>query len=106
MALVVEGRIREPAAADAVVSDVRVSDDLAYAQVYLRIVGNDDAARRARVLDAMERASGYLRREVGKSLRLRHVPELRFEWDETIDHALRIEALLAEEGGAKPTEGS
>src|SRR5690606_31863747 len=74
---------------------VKVSTDLRQAVVYWSMYGADDATRRetARGLAA---ASGYIKRELGRTLHLRHVPELRFVYDEAIDRGDRIERLLRE----------
>jgi ribosome-binding factor A len=97
MELLLRGVVRDPAAADCYVSAVEVSDDLRHARVYLRLLrmGVDDAARR-RAVEALQRASGFLRRELAPRLRMKYQPELRFEWDEGVDRAARIEELLSE----------
>jgi len=55
-----------------------------------------DSDRQDRVVEALRRASGFLRREIGHRLQLRHVPSLEFYWDEVVDSALRIESILDE----------
>jgi ribosome-binding factor A len=56
------------------------------------------------VTEALNRAAPYLRHELSPRLKLKYLPELRFYWDEEIDRASRIEALLSEIGreGQKP----
>jgi len=46
------------------------------------------------VLAGLRRAGGFLRREMGRQLQLRRVPEIRWYWDETLSHTDKIEALL------------
>jgi ribosome-binding factor A len=53
---------------------------------------------------ALQHASGFLRHEVGQAMRLRIVPELRFQYDETLERAARLEALIAQ-ANAKPKDG-
>ena len=98
MDVLIRGEVRHPDAAGVVVSTVKVSDDLRHARVYVRVVdGQDvDAARQKRVVKAMERASGFLRGEIGRRVGLKYTPELQFFWDEGVDHALRVESLLDE----------
>lgn len=95
MDLLLRGAVHDPRARDVHVSDVDVTADLGLARVYVRVTGSggDEAARHA-VVDAMTRASGFLRRELGKRLRLRRVPELEFAWDDVVDDARRIESTL------------
>lgn len=96
MDLLLRGSVREPAAKDVVVSAVRVTDDLSIARIYVRVLEEIDADRQEQVVDALERASGFLRRELGHRLQLRHVPSLEFYWDDVVDSALRIESILDE----------
>ncbi|AKF06242.1 30S ribosome-binding factor RbfA [Sandaracinus amylolyticus] len=97
MDLLLRGAIRDPDVQGAVVSAVDVTNDLSVARVWLRALEGDvDAARRKRLVSAMKRAGGFIRRELGRTLQVRRVPELRFEWDEGADRAARVEALLDE----------
>lgn len=108
MDLLLRGSVRDPAAKDVVVSAVRVTDDLSIARVYVRVLEEIGSARQDDVVDALGRATGFLRRELGHRLQLRHVPSLEFYWDDVVDSALRIESILdeiREEPGAG-SEGS
>ncbi|MBW2375175.1 MAG: 30S ribosome-binding factor RbfA [Deltaproteobacteria bacterium] len=96
MELMLRGSVRDPAARDVVVSAVRMTDDLSIARVYVRVLEEIDSDRQDAVVEALDRASGFLRREIGQKLQLRHVPKLEFYWDEVVDSALRIESILDE----------
>jgi ribosome-binding factor A len=96
MDLLLRGSVRDPAAQDVVISEVRMTDDLSIARVYVRVLEEIDPERQQGVVAALERASGFLRRELGHRLELRHVPALEFYWDDVVDSALRIESILAE----------
>jgi len=108
MELMLRGSVRDPAAKDVVVSAVRMTDDLSIARVYVRVLEEIDSDRQDRVVEALRRASGFLRREIGQRLQLRHVPSLEFYWDEVVDSALRIESILDEirEDPSAGSEGS
>ena len=108
MELLLRGSVRDPAAKDVVVSAVRMTDDLSIARVYVRVLEEIDSDRQEAVVDALGRASGFLRREIGQRLQLRHVPALEFFWDDVVDSALRIESILDEirEEPDAGTEGS
>ncbi len=84
---------RDPRIGLVTVTDVRVSADLQRAAVAFVVHG--DAAQRAQTLEGLTAATGAMRRRVGEALRLRSVPELVFEPDEGLEHAQRIERLLA-----------
>ena len=89
--------VKDPKAAGAVVTRVEMTADLRTARVHVRTLGvTDDATRRRELIGALRRASGLLRREVGRRLGLRYAPELRFTYDEGVDHTSHIEKLLAE----------
>lgn len=108
MDLLLRGSLRDPAASEVVISAVRVTDDLSIARVYVRVLEEIGADRQEQVVEALGRATGFLRRELGHRLQLRHVPALEFYWDDVVDSALRIESILEEirdeTGGG--TEGS
>jgi len=108
MELMLRGSVRDPAAKDVVVSAVRMTDDLSIARVYVRVLEEIGSDRQDAVVDALGRASGFLRREIGQRLQLRHVPSLEFYWDDVVDSALRIESILDEirEEPDAGTEGS
>ncbi len=92
--LLLRGMVRDPGVRGVVVSDVRLSDDLRNARVYVRLLEEASPEQRERVIDALTRATGHIRRAVGSELQLRRVPDLKFYWDELIDDALRMEALI------------
>jgi len=108
MELLLRGGVHDPAARDVVVSAVTMTDDLSIARVYVRVLEEVGLDRQDAVVEALRRATGFLRREIGHRLQLRHVPSLEFYWDDVVDSALRIESILdeiREEPGAEP-EGS
>lgn len=96
MELVLRGQIREPGVAGAVVQSVAVTADLGVATIYLRTLEEPTPARKKALLRGFGRARGFLRSTIGKRLGLRTSPELRFVWDDGVDHALRIDELLHE----------
>lgn len=97
MEMVLRGAVRDPRAQQAIVTDVKVSPDLRYARVYVRVLEDDVSDRRRRgVVEALGGAGKFMRREMGKRLHLKQIPELQFEWDDVIDDALRVERVLHE----------
>lgn len=103
--LLAHGDLRDPALAGrpVTVTEVRMSPDLRRATAYIMPLGGDDPAA---VLDGLGRAGAYLRREVGRRVRLKFVPEVDFELDATFDHADRIEALITEARRADGDDGA
>jgi ribosome-binding factor A len=93
----VRGAVRDPNAADVCVTAVKVSDDLSHARVYVRLLrAAVDDEMQQRAVRALNHAAGFLRRELAPLIKLKYQPELRFFWDEGVDRAARIEALLSE----------
>ncbi|MEW5795455.1 MAG: 30S ribosome-binding factor RbfA [Candidatus Zixiibacteriota bacterium] len=73
---------------------VRLSDDLRHARVYYSYLGQ--ASDRAMIEEYLMRERGRLRSLVGRSLRIRHIPELDFKFDPSVETGVRIEQLLEE----------
>lgn len=74
------------------VMDVTVDRELEVAKVFISTFRGE--AVRDEVMQGLSKASGFLRRELGKRIHLRNTPELRFIWDETLSEADRIDALI------------
>jgi len=97
LAALLAGDVKDPGAAGAIVTRVEMTNDLRNAKVFVRLLeGGDKEDHRKRLLDALGRARGMLRREVTQRLSLRHAPELSFRYDEGLDHTVRVEQILAE----------
>ncbi|NGZ05740.1 MAG: 30S ribosome-binding factor RbfA [Magnetococcales bacterium] len=91
-AMLQRGEVHDPRIALSMVSitEVTLSRDLHYAVVYFTVMGQE----LAEVHQGLNRAAGFLRAQVGRTLGLRHAPELRFEPDLSFKRADRIEQLL------------
>ncbi len=86
------GGVHDPRVTAVTLTAVRVSDDLRHAWIdFVPLGGEGDAAA---ILEGLEAASGFLRRQIGLRLRLKVLPALHFSVDERIDDAVRLAALL------------
>ena len=85
--------IKDPRIAQGMLSvtSVDTTGDLRYAKVYLSVYG---LSSEKEFMKGLKSASGYLRRELGKSLDLRYTPELLFELDKSIERGARISSIL------------
>ena len=72
---------------------VHVTNDLSYAKVYVSVMGDPEVQKKA--LEGLKSASGFIRREVGHRLALRHTPELIFELDRSIEHGAHINDVIS-----------
>ena len=86
--------VRDPRLADVTLTEVRVTPDLQLARVYYTILGDAEEARAAGA--ALESAGGYLRTQLGARVRLRLVPELVFQLDQSAAYGRHIDDLLAQ----------
>jgi ribosome-binding factor A len=97
LASLLANEVKDPGALGAVVTRVEMSNDLHNARIHVRsLEGNDDEGGRRELTEALDRASGMLRRELTQRLGLRYAPSLRFLYDSGQDNVARVEQLLAE----------
>ena len=86
--------LKDPRIGFVTVTRVALTEDLRLARVRVGVLG--DQAQRDKTMAGLRQASGYLRRELGKRLRVRHTPELAFLYDEGLDATDRVAKLLEE----------
>jgi ribosome-binding factor A len=86
------------------VTDVEVSRDLRYAKIFVSIYGNQD--EQEKVIKILNKASGFVRSEIGKRIRLRHVPEIEFRLDRSMEYGARIEGVLRNLGSESGADKS
>ncbi len=86
--------VKDPRVTGSMISIVRVdvTRDLSYATVYISSMSGIDAAKEA--VKGLKSAAGYMRRELGMALKLRHTPELRFVADDSIEYSTNIAAMI------------
>ena len=75
------------------ITDVEVTGDLAHAKIFFTVLDEDDA-RKAETLAALQRAAGFLRAQLGHRLLLRSVPQLHFTYDESVERGVRLSRLI------------
>ena len=86
------GRMRDPRVRLVTVADVEVTKDLRNATMYVSVIG--DNQQRDEAIGALEAAVGHLRYEVAQRIQLRQVPEIRVEYDSSLERAARVTALI------------
>lgn len=89
--------LKDPRVGFATITGVDVSNDLKYAKIYVSVLGNHE--QRGNTMVALKKAQGFIRTELGRRIRLRHVPEISFKLDESLDHGVRVMELLDEVKG-------
>jgi ribosome-binding factor A len=91
---IIAREVRDPRVGFATVTEVKVSPDLRYAKVFVSVFGSPE--EKQETLAALDRASAFIRRQVGARIRLRYTPEIGFEYDETVEHGDRMMQLIEE----------
>ncbi len=87
-------KVRDPDLAGVALSRVLVTDDLKYAKIYYTVQKSGKAAQLAG--KALERAKGFMRSHLAKTLNLRYTPALQFFYDETVEKVEEVERLFRE----------
>lgn len=85
-------KIKDPRLDMVTITGVEVSPDLKLARVYFSRFGNPEELRQG--LEGLQSAAGFIKRELGQRLKLRHVPDLEFVHDTSFEYGDRIETLL------------
>ncbi|MBU6952003.1 30S ribosome-binding factor RbfA [Hahella sp. HN01] len=111
LAQLIQRELKDPRLGMVTVNSVKVSKDLSYADVYVTVlnlkdVEDGDASKAS--LKVLEGAAGFLRSELGRAIKLRVMPQLRFHYDASVSNAQRLGALIqkarAKDGGATDTK--
>ncbi|MHC1740720.1 MAG: 30S ribosome-binding factor RbfA [Anaerolineaceae bacterium] len=92
--MLVKGEVHDPRLEGISVTEVKVDRELSYAEIYVSAI--EGTSRSKEVLQALENASGFLRKSLSERIELRAFPRLRFHWDVTPEKADRIAQLIAE----------
>ncbi len=88
------------------VTDVSTSPDLRHAKVFVSRIGSEE--EKQETLSVLAAASGFFRNELAKRLRLRHIPELNFQWDDSIeqgDYLLQLIDEVSSDSSAEQHKG-
>lgn len=72
------------------VTDVEVTSDLSYAYIYVSILGGDEES----TLEGLKAAESYIRREIGRNIKIRHIPQIIFKVDDSLIKGMYIESLI------------
>jgi ribosome-binding factor A len=92
-ALLIKG-VKDPRIGFTTITGVKLSDDLHLATIYFTVVGDENEKKSTE--KGLNSARGFLRKELGKNLHMRYVPDLLFRYDVSIDYGRHIDTLLAE----------
>ena len=94
LAQMIPREVRDPRLGFVTITAVEVSRDLGHAKVFITLMGENDAEKVELNLEILNEAAGYLRMLLGKSMKLRSVPQLRFHFDQSISRGAHLSALI------------
>lgn len=73
---------------------VEINEDLTLARIFFTVIGDDDAKKNTEA--GLNSAKGYIRKELGRVLTMRHIPEIVFKYDHSQEYGNRIDSILRE----------
>jgi ribosome-binding factor A len=94
VARMISSELKDPRIGFVTVTRVNLGPDLRQARIFVGVLGTEK--QRQASLVGLKQASGFMRRALGQRLRLRHTPELLFQYDEGLDASDRVARLLSE----------
>ncbi len=96
VALLIQSEVRDPRVGMASVTGVKVSKDLAHASVYVTLLGKSNAEEAQEGIEALNKASGFLRSMLAKEVSMRITPKLKFIYDDTLVKGQHLTSLIDE----------
>ena len=85
--------LKDPRIGFVTITRVTVSEDYRVAKIYFSVVGSE--AERENSMKGLDSAKGYIRRELGRRVRLRYTPEIVFQFDPSIEYAIHMGEVMA-----------
>jgi len=101
LAIILQQGIKDPRIGFVTVNEVALSKDLATAKVFVTVLGTDEQGQKDNV-GWLNDAMPYIRTEMGHRMRLRSVPYLKFVYDNSFEHGMRVSELLLEDVKVEP----
>lgn len=95
LSLLIQREIKDPRLGMVTITAVEVARDLSHAKVFITVMGKEDSAEEVRRnLEILNEAAGFLRMQLGRSMKLRSVPQLHFTYDASIRRGVELSALI------------
>lgn len=90
--IVIETKLKDPRVEMVTITDVDISPDLRHCKIFFSTLG--DKKEHDRALEGLTSAAGFIRGELGRSLKMKYTPELEFHFDKSVEHGARISEIL------------
>lgn len=86
--------VKEPSVTGLIsVTDVKITPDQKYAKVYVSVFGKQN---KEKVIEALKKATGYIKGELARKVRMRNIPSLQFELDDSIEYGAYMDKVIDE----------
>lgn len=86
--------VKEPSVTGLIsVTDVKITPDQKYAKVYISVFGKQN---KEKVIEALKKATGFIKTELGRKVRMRNIPSLQFELDDSIEYGAYMDKVIDE----------
>lgn len=92
IAQILQDELKDPRIGFVTITSVEVTNDLRHAKVFVSVFGDEEDKKQT--LEALSKASSFIRKEIGKRIKLRYTPEIIFRSDESIEHGAKIAEIL------------
>lgn len=89
---IINNKVIDPRVGFITITDVVLTNDLSQAKVFLTVLGNDKEVENT--FKALDKAKGFIKSELGSRMRLRIMPELMYEYDQSIEYGNKIERMI------------
>ena len=91
---IIMNEVKEPSVTGLIsVTDVKITPDQKYAKVYVSIFGKQN---KNKVVDALKKATGFIKRELGRRVRMRNMPDITFELDNSMEYGEHMDKVIKE----------
>lgn len=92
VSLMITQDVKDPRVHFVTVTEVKTTDDLRYAKIYVSVLGDDKTRKES--MEGLAHAKGFIRSELGRRIGLRYTPDIQFFADNSLDHSIKVRTLL------------
>jgi len=104
LALIIQQEVKDPRIGMVTITAVDVSREFEHAKIHITVLGDETVVQST--LEGLEKASGFLRRELAHRLKLRTTPKLHFHYDHSLEEGMRLSNLIDTAVTADKSKGS
>lgn len=90
---ILQNEVKDPIIKFVTVTGCEITNDLSFAKVYVTVLDNE---KKKDIMKALDGAKSFVRGEISKRVEIRHTPELRFIFDDSIEYGNKIEKIIKE----------